>query len=203
MNNKKLLIIIGLIIISPLLLIMLFLSFRIWPLWLLLIIIGGVILFFRKTNIPDTGGMTGQLKGRMDSFFIRLNNSINSGSFKNFTRKLFLYPLIGIITIALIAIAAEFLLADYFKATNTKKEMSEIAEALNKYKYHQNKYPEDLQELIGNNPLKKEWLNDQWGHPYKYSVSASGPVLVSLGKDGKEGTDDDLSFNASGEISNE
>jgi hypothetical protein len=191
--NNRLLWIIGLIVISPVLLIILFISLRIWPIWLLLCIIALVILFFRSRQAPASNGVPGQFRTELLSFFKWLNTSINSGPFKSFTRKLLFYPLIAIVFIALAAFAIDFAGQDYFKARSTEKEMTEMTEALNKYKYHTKKYPENLRQLVGNNPLKKDWLTDQWGNSYKYKVMPGGITLASFGKDGKENTDDDLS----------
>jgi hypothetical protein len=198
MNNKNLIIIICLIILAPLLLIMLFLSLRIWPIWLLLIIIAGVILYYRRNKIPDTSGTSGQMKEGIDNFFYWLNNSINSPSFKNFTKKIFLYPLLGTIAIAVIAIGGELIFSNYFKGRSTKKEMIEIADAIGKYKYHQNKYPQDLQQIIGNNPLRKEWISDQWEKPYKYSVSPDGQNFLLISQRNEQGND--ISFDKNGEL---
>jgi general secretion pathway protein G len=200
MSNKNLIIIICLIILAPLLLIMLLFSLRIWPIWLLLIIIGGVILYYRRNYIPDATGTTGQMKERLDDFFYSLNKSINSPSFKNFTKKLFLYPLIAIIGIAIIAIAGEFILSDYFKGRSTKKEMTEIADAISKYRYHQNKFPQDLQQIIGNNPLRKEWISDQWEKPYKYSVSPDGQNFLLVSQRNNGAKDNDISFDKNGDL---
>jgi hypothetical protein len=199
-DNKRLLWIIGLIVISPVLLILIYISLRIWPIWLLLGIIALVILFFKRSHVPTENGLPGTFRAELISFLTWLNTLINSGPFKSFTRKLLLYPLIAIVVIAAAAFTIEFVGQDYFKARSTKKEMTEVTEALNQYKSHLNKYPENLQQLIGNNPLKKEWLSDEWKNPYTYTIPADSQnfSLTSQGKDGQLKTEDDLVLDKNG-----
>jgi hypothetical protein len=194
--------IIGLIIISPMLFIMLFLSLRIWPLWLLLIVIASVFFFLKRNKSPEDNEVPGKISAGLNNLLYRLNFFINSVSFKNITRKLFLYPLIAIASIVILGFIIEFIGQDYFKSRRTKKEMVEITEALNKYKYHLDNYPEDLDKLIGNNPLRREWLSDEWNQNYRYNVATDGQnfSLISQGKDSQERTSDDLVFNKNSEV---
>lgn len=85
---------------------------------------------------------------------------------------------------------------EYFKKRNTTKEGGEIVDALNKYYVEKGKYPENLNEVITNNPMRKTWIKDSWDNAYKYSVVEGGKnfVLMSSGKDKKFETEDDLIF---------
>ncbi|MDO1498903.1 hypothetical protein Q2T40_00505 [Winogradskyella maritima] len=33
------------------------------------------------------------------------------------------------------------------------------------------KYPTDLNELIGNSPLRKDWKKDAWNREYKFTIT--------------------------------
>jgi len=76
----------------------------------------------------------------------------------------------------------------------TKKELLEMTSWIEKRKEKFGKYPEDLNEMIGNNPIRKHWANDAWGRPYKYVITNEGKeyLLISAGSDGKFETEDDL-----------
>ncbi|MCB0453703.1 MAG: type II secretion system protein GspG, partial [Aequorivita sp.] len=76
----------------------------------------------------------------------------------------------------------------------TEKEISEITQRMEKWKEKFGKYPTDLNELIGNNPMRQEWKTDSWNRPYQYSVSKNGIgfQIVSAGADGKFETKDDI-----------
>jgi type II secretion system (T2SS) protein G len=76
----------------------------------------------------------------------------------------------------------------------TISEMNEISGALKNYKSEIGEYPENLNELIGNRPLKKTWSKDAWGIEYNYSKIENGTKykLISFGIDNKSGTENDL-----------
>jgi hypothetical protein len=73
---------------------------------------------------------------------------------------------------------------------------AEIASALSDYRAKLGRCPKSIGELIGNRPLRAGWLYDGWGRPYSYELSESGSrcQLLSAGRDGKFGTDDDLDW---------
>jgi hypothetical protein len=205
MNNKKLLIIIGAVLLALILLTkfyILLILLRLWPLWLFLLVIAAVIYVIRKNNLPDTNGEYRGLKPGFEGFLQKLAVLLNSGSFNDFVRKLFLYPLLAIVLIFVLVVSLEFIFSDYLKTRSTRKEAIQMCDALNNYKYHARKYPEDLQKLIGNNPLKKDWASDSWERPYHYEVTKDlqNFYLCTLGKDGKAGNEDDVCFDKHGEI---
>lgn len=81
--------------------------------------------------------------------------------------------------------------------TNPKKNhevMNDIVRGLEHYHSSYQHYPEDLFELVKDNPIRKKWLTDPWGHPYIYEVDPNKKSykLISLGKDGKRNTKDDV-----------
>jgi len=76
----------------------------------------------------------------------------------------------------------------------TKKELSEIANWTEKWKETYGHYPESLEELIENNPVRAHWKTDAWNRPYKYAKTANGKgfLLISAGLDGQFETEDDI-----------
>ena len=79
-----------------------------------------------------------------------------------------------------------------------------LKSALGQYKADTGRYPEGLQELIDKSTDATNWhgpyldklLVDPWGNPYVYYCpgkhSTNSYDLLSVGPDGKEGTDDDI-----------
>jgi hypothetical protein len=76
----------------------------------------------------------------------------------------------------------------------TVDEGAEIAASLAEYRAKLGHCPADLSVVIGTRPLRAGWLHDGWGRAYRYNPtqSASTCELVSAGRDGEFGTDDDL-----------
>ena len=76
----------------------------------------------------------------------------------------------------------------------TKKEIAEISERIEKWNEKFGKYPSDLKNLIGNNPMRQEWKKDYWNRPYKYYLTENGQdfLIISAGMDGKFETEDDI-----------
>lgn len=60
----------------------------------------------------------------------------------------------------------------------TITEGKEIVKEITIYKQHHNKLPETLSDIIGNNPLKSKWLNDQWNNPYHYKIINSNRFIL-------------------------
>ncbi|WP_405396459.1 type II secretion system protein GspG [Maribacter sp. Asnod2-G09] len=63
-------------------------------------------------------------------------------------------------------------------------------------------YPVDLNELIGNNRIRRAWQTDAWNRAYKFEITNDGKgyLIISAGSDGKFGTEDDIKFNVTIEI---
>ena len=84
------------------------------------------------------------------------------------------------------------------KPTRAKGDMQTYLNALSLYKTNKNRYPstsEGLQALLSHGVTKI--VKDPWDRDYIYrypgKIDTSMPEIISLGKDGKEGTEDDIS----------
>ena len=54
----------------------------------------------------------------------------------------------------------------------------------------------NLNELIGNSPLRQDWKKDAWNREYKFTIIDNGNgFLTSAGSDGKFGTENDINRN--------
>ncbi len=139
-------------------------------------------------------------------FFNASKNDIRlpDGTMQNFTaiwsqfrsalRRSFRAVSITIISVLLISVVAILVYGKLSQEKDTTKKMTRMKESLEKYKSHHNQYPAGLAELIGNDPLKKEWYQDSWGNEivYKATKDGQGYELRSSGPDGKLQTEDDL-----------
>ncbi|MGC1630936.1 MAG: type II secretion system protein GspG [Gelidibacter sp.] len=76
----------------------------------------------------------------------------------------------------------------------TKKEISEISDRMNNWNEKFGKYPTELNELIGNSPLRQDWKKDAWNREYKFTITENGNgfLITSAGSDGKFQTEDDI-----------
>lgn len=107
-----------------------------------------------------------------------------------------------LITIAVIVftVIASFLFFSYQNNSiypqKTKKELVEITEWIIKWEEKFDRYPTDLNEIIGNDPIKQNWKKDAWKRDYKYVKTEKplGFTIISAGLDGKFDTKDDIKF---------
>ena len=76
----------------------------------------------------------------------------------------------------------------------TKQEISEMSNRMDNWKENLGKYPTELNELIGNSPLRQEWKKDAWNREYEFKIieNGNGYLITSAGSDGKFGTEDDI-----------
>lgn len=76
----------------------------------------------------------------------------------------------------------------------TKKEISEMSERMENWNKKLGQYPKELNELIGNSPVRQDWAKDAWNQPYKYTITENGKefLIISAGSDGQFGTEDDI-----------
>ncbi len=76
----------------------------------------------------------------------------------------------------------------------TKKAISEMSYRMENWKAKFGKYPSDLNELIGNSPIRQNWKNDAWNRPFKFELieNGNGFLISSAGSDGKFNTEDDI-----------
>ncbi len=75
----------------------------------------------------------------------------------------------------------------------TEREMGKIEKAIVKYHADSGHFPHDMEDLIGKNPIRKEWVLDGWGSEYQLTQEKNENVqLSSAGADMEFGTTDDL-----------
>ncbi|MEY8848598.1 hypothetical protein AB9K26_07270 [Psychroserpens sp. XS_ASV72] len=112
----------------------------------------------------------------------------------NLPKKLMIHPvwkLFGILFLVAIPIIY-FILPNGNKVTLEK--IAEIQMILEKEKNDLESYPANLTDIIRNNPLRKDITLDYWKNEFFYEQTENGMgfVLISKGKDGILGTDDDI-----------
>ena len=99
--------------------------------------------------------------------------------------------LITLFGIAVIIISAFDMFS--FKEKRTIDEMNEIKKSILKYHNDKSVFPNSLQELIGQNPLRREWKFDNWNTQYKLIYQNEEEMkIISAGSDRKFDTEDDL-----------
>mgnify|MGYP001096909175 FL=1 len=79
----------------------------------------------------------------------------------------------------------------------TKKEIGEMSDRMENWSKNLGKYPTELNELIGNSPLRQNWKKDAWNREYEFKIMENGEgfLITSAGSDGKFGTEDDIKSN--------
>jgi general secretion pathway protein G len=84
------------------------------------------------------------------------------------------------------------------KPTQAKSDINAFLSALSFYKINKGHYPssqEGLQALVTVKAMSKI-TQDPWGRDYVYrfpgKINTAEPEIISLGEDGKEGTEDDV-----------
>ena len=66
----------------------------------------------------------------------------------------------------------------------TSEDMDGIRFRIEKYRYENGSYPPTIEEITK--------MNDGWGRPFIFKAEDNNFVLLSMGPDGKEGTEDDI-----------
>ena len=127
----------------------------------------------------------------------RISKKEKEDGIKKPIQKYFLQPSsIMVLSILIIGSLSAFLFFSYQRASifpeKTKKEIAEMSDRMEKWNEKFGKYPTDLNELIGNSPIRQEWKKDSWNRPYQFSVKENGFLIVSAGSDGQFGTKDDI-----------
>ncbi|WP_025744103.1 type II secretion system protein GspG [Aquimarina pacifica] len=117
---------------------------------------------------------------------------------KGLPKKTLIHPVTKFLIIGLILI---FLFGIYLKIFNTSPNESrttqkiiEVKKILEKQRKDLGKYPTKLEDIINNNPLRKDINLDAWGNEFYYKEIEGGLSyeLKSKGKDGVLNTEDDL-----------
>jgi hypothetical protein len=101
---------------------------------------------------------------------------------------------LSLLTVIGIFVTGKFVLDTFPLAVKrTESEISEIHRSITKYQNETGTLPTSLDELIGGNPLKKEWRADYWGTEYRLVlINESTYRLTSAGPDRQFNTEDDL-----------
>ncbi|QRM90681.1 hypothetical protein FG167_16035 [Lacinutrix sp. WUR7] len=76
----------------------------------------------------------------------------------------------------------------------TRKELVEINVWTEKWIESYGRFPTDLNEIIGKNPIMQDWKKDAWNRSYKYKKTKNkkGFSIISAGFDGQFETEDDI-----------
>ena len=114
-------------------------------------------------------------------------------------QRYFLQPSsIMVISVLIILSISAFLFFSYQRTSifpeKTEREISEMSNRMENWKENLGKYPTELNELIGNSPLRQDWKKDAWNREYKLTISENGKgfLITSAGSDGKFETEDDI-----------
>jgi hypothetical protein len=185
--SGKILFIIGLV----LNICMLFFGF--WPsIIYILIMFCGIIMVIINKDIKIN------YKKNVNKVISPIRNYLKSTIIIHFKYKLALKFFCFFISIIIIlSTVAFFVSRQYMKRKNTINESEEIIAALNVYKLQTHAYPSHLDDIIGQNPIRKGWKKDSWGNYYIYQVNnrKNSFTLISKGQDGLLNTTDDIKNN--------
>lgn len=129
----------------------------------------------------------------------RISKKEKEDGVKRPIQKYFLQPSsIMVISFLLVGSISAFLFFGYQRTSiypdKTEKEIAEISERMENWNEKFGKYPTDLNELIGNSPLRQDWKKDAWNREYEFKVTENGQrfLITSAGSDGKFKTEDDI-----------
>ncbi|MCR6642946.1 MAG: type II secretion system protein GspG [Sporocytophaga sp.] len=107
--------------------------------------------------------------------------------------------LLGIIVLFWIAQPVFKEVRTVLKASESNRITSRRGNALlfeiESFRKTNNTFPSNLEAVLRNNPLKRDWKIDGWGRNFYYMQTKDSFVLYSSGKDRIEGTNDDIYFN--------
>ncbi|WP_298781420.1 hypothetical protein [uncultured Polaribacter sp.] len=117
----------------------------------------------------------------------------------NLPKKVIIHPYLKFLGIFLILIlTVRILFGNLFHSNNeeliTKKKIAKIKQILEDEKKIFGVYPEKLNTIIRNNPLRKNITMDYWKNEFYYEQLENGKdyLLLSKGKDGILKTKDDI-----------
>ena len=120
----------------------------------------------------------------------------------NLPKKVMIHPYLKFFGVFLMIIFTARLLFGNFLFSNngesrTTEKITEIEQILENEKKSLAIYPEKLNTIIRNNPLRKNITIDYWNNEFYYEQKENGQeyVLLSKGKDGILKTEDDINGN--------
>ncbi|MDX1272280.1 type II secretion system protein GspG [Bizionia paragorgiae] len=129
----------------------------------------------------------------------RVSKKEKEDGIKRPTHFFFMQPsLLFLITVLVIGSISAFLFFGYQRTSifpeKTKNEVSEMSNRMENWNEKFEKYPAELNELIGNSPIRQDWKKDAWNREYKFTITKNGKgfLITSAGIDGKFGTEDDI-----------
>lgn len=129
----------------------------------------------------------------------RVSKKEKEDGIKRPIQKYFLQPSsIMVIVVLFVGSLSAFLFFSYQRTSifpeKTKKEISVMSDRMEKWNEKFGQYPTELNELIGNSPIRQDWKKDSWNQTYKYAIMENGKgfLIISAGSDGKFGTEDDI-----------
>ncbi len=114
-------------------------------------------------------------------------------------QKYFMQPSVKTLVFLLVVTCLSALLFFRYQKTSvypkeTKEEMAKMSNRMNQWYEKFGEYPADLNELIGNSPIRQDWKKDAWNQPYKLTVSENKQsyLIISAGLDRQFETEDDI-----------
>ena len=170
------------------------------PFVLLLFLVAQLVIFFNKDWVFSPGQPNGKEQATVGDHESAHSRKVEFYQFLLYVKEKRLINSLGKVffsafMIILVATTLLYYLGkSYWQTRNTQTEISQISQALEKYKSELRVYPENLAVLIGNNPLKRECESDGWGNSYIYEVTPNKQKfsLISKGKDEVLHTNDDI-----------
>ncbi|APZ46142.1 hypothetical protein BW723_07450 [Polaribacter reichenbachii] len=117
----------------------------------------------------------------------------------NLPKSIVWHPMTKPLLIAFPIFIITFALISYFSLKNkplenTNAKIAKIQTLLSSEKKQFGFYPKELKDIIRNNPLHKNITKDYWGNDFIYKISKDSLnyQLISIGKDQKPNTSDDI-----------
>ncbi|KSA12155.1 type II secretion system protein GspG [Maribacter dokdonensis] len=114
-------------------------------------------------------------------------------------QKYFLQPSALIFISVLVIGSLIFILFFTYQRTSvfperTVKEISEMSDRMENWNQKFGRYPSNLNELIGNSPVRQSWKKDAWNREYEFTISENVKtfLITSAGSDGEFNTEDDI-----------
>jgi ABC-type Na+ efflux pump permease subunit len=137
--NNSILRSVAAVVITALIISLMGIFWRLWPVWLLIFAVTGLSYYFityQKRNPSENP----------ESFFTELMIWLHSDSFRKVVRKTIFYVLGAILVVVIISVGLSMLGYSAFNETETEKKCMNTVEYLNKYKSHANNFPPDLEK---------------------------------------------------------